>query len=502
MRKNEGNAMGHDDHANDAARYRHAANDTEAGAPYGVDAPAAATGRPDDPFPSLMPVGVDADALADMQTYSSLQEKRKKAKRKKAITIAVSCIVALALIAGGTMWLIGSMTADPASDMPVQTTVVEKGLFLDEVSASGKLKPVSSVIATPEVDGLVGEVWVSEGDAVTQGQVLYTVVNADLDKAISQAQQGIDEANSGIAQAQIVVDDAYRAKRQGIEAAQAAAAAAEAAAASGAVEGGGATASGSGESFDVGQADSAIRQAELSLSNAWNALAVAQANYDDAVARAAKRSVISPINGSVVAVNIEPGKALTGTGGTSAAAPVQIADLSQMLVSVEVNEVDILKIKVDQPAKLTFSAIPDLALVGTVTRIATVNTGSGADMTMGSGAVTYAVDILIQSPDSRLKPGMTAKASVEAQKLEDVLMVPISAVTSLSATEGSVLVVNPDNPEDVQEHTVEILASNGLIMAVKGSLSAGDEVLIAGGAGASADDSAASSSMSTTVVVG
>lgn len=368
------------------------------------------------------------------------------------------------------MWLIGSMTADPDADMPQQTAFVEQGTFLDEVSASGKLKPLSSVIATPEVEGIVGEVWVSEGDVVTQGQVLYTIVNDELDKAIVQAQQGIDEAYNSVVLAQIAVDDAYHAKQVG---------------SSYVPEEG-------EQAFDSRQADSAIRQAELSLSSAWTAYSNAQSTYDDAVATAAKRTVVSPINGSVVAVNIEPGKSLMSSGDSSASIPVQIADLSSMVVSVEVNEVDILKISAEQTATLSFSAIPDLIQEGKVIRIATVNTGSG-DMGMGGGTVTYTVDIIIYEPDPRLKPGMTVKATIESQRIDNVLLVPLSAVTALSETEGLVYVVDPENPDAAPEECkVEILASNGLTMAVKGKLTQGDELLIAGDMGMMDMDTSAS----------
>lgn len=417
-------------------------------------------------------VGVDADALADMRTFSNLQEKRKRKKRKKAIVVTVACVLALVAIVGGIWWFAGSMTEEPLEQGFTETTFVEKGMFLDEVSASGKLTPVSSVSATPEVDGLVGEVLVSEGDTVTAGQTLYTVVNGDLDKAVAQAQQGIDEANNGIKTAQLAVDDAYRVKRVGQEAA------AEAPTAT--VDEDGKEVVVPPTPFDVDAADSAIRQAELTLSSAYSARDVAQAAYDDAVALTAKRTITSPIDGSVVKVDIEPGKSL-GAAGAAVSSPVQIADLSRMLVSVEVNEVDILKVTTEQTALLTFSAIPDLALEGVVNRIATVNTGM--DDGMGMGTVTYAVDILIEAPDPRLKPGMTAKASIETQKLENVLMVPLSAVMTFSATEGSVYVVNPDDPENPQERTVEILASNGLTMAVKGDLSENDEIMLVGGGG-------------------
>lgn len=428
-----------------------------------------------DAYDPIVPAAVDADALADMRAYSSLKEKRKKAKRKKAITIAIVCTVLVIAVAGGLTWFFASSAAGPTDDAPLPTALVERGTFSDAVSASGKLTPVSSVSATPEVDGLVGEVLVSEGDTVTAGQTLYTIVNDDLDKAVVQAQQGINEASNGVSQAQLAVDEAYRSKQAGINAAASASAVADEADAAG---------GSAAPTFDVAQADSAIKQAELSLASAQTALVNAQSAYDDAVAKAEKRTVVAAIDGSVVSVNIEPGKALANASG--AASPMQIADLSQMTVSVEVNEIDILKIEAGQEAVLTFSAIPDLSLTGTVSRIATMNTGASDGASMGyTGTVTYAVDLLITEPDPRLKPGMTAKASIESQKIENALMVPVSAVQTMSATEGFVYVVDPEDPANMEERAVEILASNGLTMAVKGSLAEGDEIMMVGDVGAS-----------------
>ncbi len=215
---------------------------------------------------------------------------------------------------------------------------------------------MASVSATPEVDGIVGEVFVAVGDAVEEGQTLFTVVNDDLDKAVNQAAQGIEEAKNGVAQAQNAVNDAYHAKSAGQQAAAQAQAQAQAAAAA-AAEAGAAESFGEQASFDEASADSSIRQAELALSNANLALQNAQTAYDEAVARAAKRTVTASIAGSVVAVNIEPGKAL-GAAGTSTTSPVQIADLSQMTVSINVSEIDILKVSADQTAEVSFHRRP------------------------------------------------------------------------------------------------------------------------------------------------
>lgn len=436
---------------------------------------------------------VDAEALADMRAFNDLKAKRKK-QRKRKIVIGVASTVAVLAVAGGAFaWYTADQAAKALQDMAPQTAFVERGTFVETVSASGNLQPVASVSATPEVDGIVGEVLVSEGDAVEEGQTLFTVVNDELDKAVNQAAQGIEEAKNGVAQAQNAVNDAYRARDAGRQAAANAQAQAQAAAAAAKEAGGAAAESFAGEqaSFDEAGADSSIRSAELALSNANLALQNAQSAYDEAVARAAKRTVTASIAGSVVAVNIEPGKAL-GSAAGAATAPVQIADLSQMTVSVNVNEIDILKITTDQTAEVTFTAAPDLTLPATVVSIATTSAGSGdasgGDMYGGmGGAVTYAVKLLIAEPDPRLKPGMTAKASITTTTIDNALMVPISAVQSDGAGGSYVLVLVDPETQETALRDVEVVASDGLTSVVKGQVKAGDEVIVGGSAGGAAD---------------
>lgn len=421
---------------------------------------------------------VDPDALADMRAFNDLRAKRKKQRRRKVIIGIASAVAVIAVGAGLWAWYAADQAAKALQDSAPQTALVEQGPYTETVTASGNLQPVASVSATPEVDGIAGEVLVAEGDVVEAGQTLFTVVNDELDKMVNQAAQGIEEARNGVAQAQTAVDDAYRAKSQGRQAAEQARSQAEAASEGAAGQMGGAS------SFDEASADSAIRQAELALGNANLALQNAQSAYDEAVARADKRTVTASIAGSVIAVNIEPGKAL-GSTAAGAASPVQIADLSQMTVSVGVSEIDILKIASDQAAEVTFTAAPDLVLPAAVTSIATTSEGSADGMGMGGmgGAVTYKVKLLIAEPDPLLKPGMTAKATIVTRTIEDALMVPISAVQDDGMGGSYVTVVLDPETMDVAQREVQVVASDGLTTVVEGALKPGDQIVVGGMAG-------------------
>ena len=168
------------------------------------------------------------------------------------------------------------------------------------------------------------------------------------------------------------------------------------------------------------------------ISNAQRNLASAQATLDQANAKAAERTVTAPSSGSIVELNAKVGATVTGgmimgEGDTSGGKQcMQIADLSKMKVTVQVGEKDIAKIAVGQSTNVTYPAFPDIVSQGTVTAIASV---ANADSSYGGGgSVTFNVDILIESPDARLKPGMTAEISVVTEQLDDVVMVPTMAL--------------------------------------------------------------------------
>ena len=167
-----------------------------------------------------------------------------------------------------------------------------------------------------------------------------------------------------------------------------------------------------------------------------------------------------------------------------------------MTVSVQVNEMDISKVSVGQAARATFSALPNVELDATVTRIATVSSSDaqGAIPGYGGSVVTYAVDLLIPNPDPALKPGMTASVTISSTDIPDALMLPLSAVNG-EGDQATVSVVTGQDETGfptTEERHVTVLANNGTMAAVEGDVAEGDEVVIGmmQGDSGSYDDSA------------
>lgn len=344
----------------------------------------------------------DTAEISDEEAYAKLKAKRADRRRKKLIRrgIAVGVVGAIALIAIVATLVIN---AQPQGASEPVTDMVTEGTFSTTVEAKGQLKPISSSVVSPSVDGTVDSINVQAGQSVNEGNVLMTIKNDELDRNVAEAQRAVAAAQEDLANAQKAVTSAQATPTTDVDRASAAAAGASA-----------------------GSADT------NAVSAAQRSLASAQANLDQANAKAASRTVTAPSSGSIVELNAKVGATVTGgmimgesdtSGGKQC---MQIADLSKMKVTVQVGEKDIAKIAVGQSANVTYPAFPDIVSQGTVTAIASVaNSDSGSG---SGGSVTFNVDILIEAPDSRLKPGMTAEVSVVTEKLDDVVMVPTMAL--------------------------------------------------------------------------
>ena len=339
----------------------------------------------------------DTAEISDEEAYAKLKAKRAERRRKKLIRrgIAVGVVVAIALIAIIATLVIN---AQPAGTNGLVTDMVTEGTFTTTVEAKGQLKPISASVVSPSVDGTVAQINVQAGQSVNEGDVLMTIKNDALDSAVSEAQRAVAAAQEDLNNAKATLAAAQAAPTTDSD--------------------------GSTGPSDANANANAVSTAQRNLASA-------QANLDQANAKAASRTVTAPSSGSIVELNAKVGATVTGgmimgesdtSGGKQC---MQIADLSKMKVTVQVGEKDIAKIAVGQSANVTYPAFPDIVSQGTVTAIASV---ANSDSNSGGGSVTFNVDILIEAPDSRLKPGMTAEVSVVTEKLDDVVMVPTMAL--------------------------------------------------------------------------
>ena len=368
--------------------------------------------------------------ISDDEAYAKLKSKRAERRRKKLVRRGIAAgivggIILIAIIVSVVLNSQPQSAGEPVTDM------VMEGTFTTTVEAKGQLKPISASVVSPSVDGTVASINVQAGQSVNEGDVLMTIKNDELDNAVAEAQRAVAAA------------------QEDLKNAQAALAAAQAAPTS--------DADGATASTDATANASAVSSAQRNLASA-------QATLDQANAKAAERTVKAPSSGSIVELNAKVGATVTGgmvmgEGDTSGGKQcMQIADLSKMKVTVQVGEKDIAKIAVDQSANVTYPAFPDIVSQGTVTAIASVANSDAVNG--GGGSVTFNVDILIEAPDARLKPGMTAEVSVVTEQLDDVVMVPTMALMTEDGEHYYVNLATDDEGKETRRVKVTIVTQN------------------------------------------
>jgi HlyD family secretion protein len=273
------------------------------------------------------------------------------------------------------------------------------------VSATGKVQPEVEVKIAPEVSGEITELPFREGAVVKKGDLLLSI-KPDVYKAqVEQQEAGLVAARTGVVQA----------KAQLLKAQD-----------------------------DLKRAEDLFAKKLLSDSDiitTRTALEVAQANYDSSQAnirrtegalsqtrdQLTKTVIYSPIDGKVSSLSTELGERVAGTGSYGGAEVMRVADLGNMEVRVNINENDIINVKVGDKAKVAIDAFPARKFDAVVKEI-----GSAAKVTgqnTQDEVTNFLVKIRILEKDVPLRPGMSANADVETKTVENVIAVPIQSVT-------------------------------------------------------------------------
>ena len=355
-------------------------------------------------------------SISDEEAYAKLKAKRAERRRKKLIRrgIVAGVIAGVILIA---VVATAIMSSKPQSTNEPVLETVQEGTFTTSVEAKGQLKPISASVVSPTVDGTVAEINVQTGQQVNAGDVLMTIKNDGLDRDVTEAQRALAAAQEDLAAAKRALASAQSAPAIDDE--------------------------GNPASTDTSSEQSAVSSAQRSVESA-------QAALDQANARAAERTVKAPSSGSIVELNAKVGATVSGgmvmgEGDTSG---------GKQCMQIQVGEKDIAKIAVGQSANVTYPAFPDITSQGTVTAIASVASGDGGD------GVNFDVDILIDAPDKRLKPGMTAEVSIITEQLDNVVMVPTLALMTGDGDTHYVNLATDETGTETRRVEVTIVTQN------------------------------------------
>ncbi len=284
---------------------------------------------------------------------------------------------------------------------------VQRGSVVAMVSATGTLNAVTTVQVGTQVSGTIQKLFVDYNSQVTKGQIIAQIDPAIFASQLEQGQGNHQSALANLAKLKAAALDASRTLARNRQLVK-----------EGIVSQG---------DFDTAEtryqeALAAVRAAEGTVLQSRGSFRQAQTNLCNATIR-------SPVDGVVISRNVDVGQTVAASFQTPTLFTIA-QDLTKMQINTSVDEADIGKVQVGQPAFFTVDAYPEIQFKGLVSqvRIAPVIT---------QNVVTYDVVIIVENKDLKLKPGMTANVSIEVMRKDAVLTIPSAALRFKSEDEGA-----------------------------------------------------------------
>ena len=183
-----------------------------------------------------------------------------------------------------------------------------------------------------------------------------------------------------------------------------------------------------------------MKNAELALENTKNSYESMKKNLEDAQEMLEDYSITSPISGTVIEKNFKVGDTIDAT--TSATVMAVVYDMSALEVELQVDELDISKIKVGQEVEITVDALDGAVFNGSVSRV-------GIDGIVAAGVTSFPVTVMI-TDIGELKPGMNVTADIQIENLEEVLTIPLSAVSR-----GNTVIIKDEESKGDEEDGIQ-----------------------------------------------
>jgi len=320
------------------------------------------------------------------------------ALRKRTLFIGIAVVVVLGVL------VMVNIRRDRANRTKVETETVVSRNIRAVVTASGSISPKRKVEVSASQMGTVVEVAVEEGDVVAKGDFLLRIDPVPYRQAVERLRAAVlsSKADVSLAEAnQKQADQEYQ------------------------------------RIANLREQDLASPQKYLSaetdrdVAHARREAAVGILRQQEAALRNAEHdleltTIRAPMSGVVVERNIEEGEtAIVGTMNNPGTVLLTIADLSELEAEVEVDETDVVDLRVGMETKVSIDSYPDTTFLGSVTEIG----NSAIRSATGTESVDFKVVVTLNDPIPGAKPGLSATADIIVASREQVLSVPIQSLT-------------------------------------------------------------------------
>lgn len=306
----------------------------------------------------------------------------------------VAVAVLLGAAAGGAWWY---FQRSNAATLEYRTANVSRGDIVQTVTANGQLTPVVDVEVGSQVSGIIQEIFVDFNSRVTNGQVLARIEPSTFRASVQQAEADVANARASLELAQVNArrsDELLKNKLIPV----------------------------SDHDATVG----ALHQAEAVLQMREASLKRAQTDFE-------RTTIYAPIDGIVIVRNVEMGQTVAASFNTPKL--FEIAnDLTKMEIDAAVSEADVGGVEEGQKVNFTVDAFPTRQFQGVVKQVRFAPSTN-------QNVVTYTTVVEVNNTDLKLRPGMTANASIVTAERKDVLRLP-NAAFRFRPPEGAIVSSN------------------------------------------------------------
>ena len=389
-------------------------------------------------------------------------------KTTKWILIGVGVLVT-ALIVLSTMGAFGK-----AEGIKVTAEKVEARTIIEVVNASGKVYPEIEVKVSPDISGEITQLNVQEGDTVKRGQILARIYADVFSIQRNQAATGVVQSQAQVANSRAALEGLQVQREQAKKA------------------------------YDMQKKlydDKVISMSEFNVADGnyrtsianYNAAVAslggtnaavqsARANLAKANTDLSRTTIVAPMDGVVSLLNVKVGEQVAGNSFNVGTEMLRIADMDKIEIRVDVGENDVAKVKLGDSALIDIDAYAGRRFKGIVTQIASSNNGAAGQSALAaatSDVTQYKVYVrilkgsyidLLGKGNFPFRPGMSANVDIQTKVVQNVISVPINAVTTRTLADSIVnkLRLKSNGAEvDDQEVIVFVKDSSNVVKKVQ-----------------------------------
>lgn len=369
-------------------------------------------------------------------------KKNNKKKNHKLLLYLIGFVVIFVVVGKCSGLFTKKAGLEVLTEFPAKRTIVET------ITASGKIQPQTEVKISPDVSGEIVDLFVVEGQEVKEGDLLLKIrpdtYLSNLDRMMATVNSAKSQHEQ--AKAQLIEKEANYERMKGLYE-------------KGAI---------SKSEFET--AESGYKVAKANADAARYSVKSSEASLSEARENLTKTSIYAPMSGVVSVLNVEKGERVVGTMQMAGTEMLRIADLNKMEARVEVNENDIIKVKLNDTAIIEIDAYLGTKFKGVVTSIA--NSANSTQVSTDQ-ATSFDVKIrilpesyveLLKEKPQPFRPGMSASVDIQTKTVNNVLSVPIKAVT---ARPDSISKENNQIEENTELIEVVFVYKNGKVKMQK-----------------------------------